>query len=109
MRRSQPNSAARLNMKQATAIGASLMTSRISCIVTSNNPSKPRFRARAFGVSVMRRPMPKKSAKNITDRMALLLPITSMRLFGMMLTKASIPDGCSAPVLTISPARPEES
>ena len=58
-------------MKQATAIGASLMTSRISRIVTSNRPSKPRCSARAFGVSVSSRPMPKNKAKNITDRMAL--------------------------------------
>ena len=36
-------------MKQATAIGASLMTIRISRIVTSNRPSKPRCSARAFG------------------------------------------------------------
>ena len=52
--------------------------------------------------------MPKNNAKNITDRIALLLPIASTRLLGTMLMKASIPDGCSAPVLTISPARPAE-
>ena len=41
--RSQPNCAARLNMKQNTAIGASWITSPISFIDTSNTP--PRRRA----------------------------------------------------------------
>ncbi len=49
--------------------------------------------------------MPKKRAKNITDRIALLLPITSTRLLGMMLTNASMPDGCSRPVSMMLLAR----
>ncbi len=52
--------------------------------------------------------MPKNRAKNITDRIALFDPITSTRLLGMMLTKASMPDACSVPVLTIALARPAD-
>ena len=69
--RSQPNSAARLNIRQNTAYGARRMTRPISVIETSNRPSMPRLSVSAAALRVSTRPTPSISAKNITARMVL--------------------------------------
>ena len=84
-------------MKQATAIGASLDDDHDQPHRHVEQAFERALAASALlGVSVSSRPMPKNKAKNITDRIELLEPIASIRLLGMMLMKASIPDGCSA-------------
>src|SRR5690606_14847115 len=61
---SQPNSTAKLNMKQNTAYGASLMTSPIRVIETSNRPSMPRRKISMPGVALLTTmPTPNISAK----------------------------------------------
>src|SRR3546814_13833435 len=77
---SQPNSTARLNMKQNTAYGASLMTRPIRVIETSNRPSMPRRRISMPGVVLLTTmTTPNISAKNNKTRIEELLegdPVT---------------------------------
>ena len=90
MIRSQPNCAARLNMKQKIASGAILMTSPISFIETSNTPSIADFERAVWAFSTSSKPMPKNSAKNITARMSFSL-IAWTKLIGMMAMSESMP------------------
>src|SRR5690606_3153109 len=89
---SQPNSTARLNMKQNTAYGASLMTSPIRVIETSNRPSMPRRSVSIAGVALLTTmPTPNISAKNISARIEALLDAAPTTLSGTIDSSISTP------------------
>ena len=67
---SSPNSAVRLNIRQAMASGASLMNRLISFIVTSKRPWITSCSPSVAGLLAMTRPMPKNRANTITGRIA---------------------------------------
>ncbi|MNU75588.1 hypothetical protein D3C71_651220 [compost metagenome] len=67
---SQPNRAARLNIRQAMAMGASRMTRLISFIITSNRPSMVCCRRSVAGLLVITSPMPNSRAKTMTGRIS---------------------------------------
>ncbi len=94
-------------MKQKMAIGASRMTRPISFIDTSNTPSIAVLSAAVCGVRTSIRPIPKKSAKNITASTSFSL-IAPMKLLGTIATSASIPDFASPArsVIALAPSAP---
>ncbi|KAG1244995.1 hypothetical protein G6F65_021489 [Rhizopus arrhizus] len=99
---SKPNSAARLNMKQATAYGARRMTRLIRVIEISNTPSMARRSGATFSLSVSTMPMPNISAKNISDRIAPLSDAACSTLLGTIDSSMSMPFGVPWMPATIS-------
>ncbi|MND65317.1 hypothetical protein D3C80_566830 [compost metagenome] len=107
---SQPNRAARLNIRQAMAMGAMRMTRLISFIITSNRPSMDCCRRSVAGLLVMTRPTPKNRAKTMTGR--IWFSAAAVKTFDGISSRKKSPawtEVGALPTMDAAPARPWSS